>query len=118
MSQTFREITFESFKEAYPAAYDAMKVMCEDAGEAMAEQSGGDPWTPEGFRYFVLSPDDGTVVAEYRQRPGPREPGYIWSGAIAGEDARWFCSEDAEGPEVELGQRLSGLAPGGIGGWS
>ena len=119
------EITLERLKDEHVLAFEAMENLCLDVKDADPEMFEEDPWTPEGFRYYVVTEDhetyDGAVVAERKQQPGPREPGYIWSGSIADDphEARWFCSEDADedSGEVDLGRALNRITPGGIGGW-
>ena len=120
------EITLVQLKDEYVLAFEAMENLCLDVKDNDPEMFEEDPWTPEGFRYYVVTEDhetyDGAVVAERKTiGMGTREPGYIWSGSIADDphEARWFCSEDAEAEagEIELGRQLNKLAPGGIGGW-
>ncbi len=121
------EIPFSKLKDEYVLAFEAMENLCLDVRDNDPEMFEEDPWTPEGFRYYIVVDDanaifDGAVVAERKVvGMGPREPGYIWSGSLNQDDpheSRWFCSEDdLEEDEMFLGEQLNRLSPGGIGGW-
>ena len=107
----FIELSTNGFVIRFPDAHKAMVKLIRQVHDNDPEMFLDDPWTVNGFRYYIEPAFKGIVVAERRQQPGPREPGLIWDGAA------WFCSEDGNEEQLELGSKLSKLAPGGIGGF-
>lgn len=107
----FVELTPTEFCDRFPDAHVAMVKLIRQVRDNDPEMFWEDPWTVNSFRFYIEASFEGVVVAERKQQPGPREPGLIWDGAA------WFCSEDANTEQAELGWKLSKLSRGGIGGF-
>lgn len=107
----FIELSPTEFCDRFPDAHVAMVTLIRQVRDNDPEMFWEEPWTVNGFRFYIEAAFEGVVVAERKQKPGPREPGFIWDG-----DA-WFCSEDGSEEQSKLGWKLSKLAPGGIGGF-
>jgi len=101
MSQMINKISVLKFMENFPSASQALVKLL------ISDDEDPDPT----FTFYSVKGYNGIFVAEPNQASGPREPAFIWDGTS------WFTSEDANEEQTLLGQKLSSLSPGGIGGF-